>query len=68
MTRVSNALRATVASAEAFELVIVEKLVSSISGNAPVCSGTRPSDTAFVVAIGIIAVALAAAYHFKHCQ
>ena len=68
MNRVSNAPRAPVASAEAFAVVIVAKLVRSSSGSVAVCPGTRTSDNAFVVAIGIVAVAVAAACHFKHCE
>jgi len=51
MTPVSNAPRATVASAEAFAVVIVAKLVSSSSGSVVVCAGTRTSDNTFVVTI-----------------
>ena len=68
MTPVSNAPRSTVASADAFAVVIVVNLVSSSTGSVAVCRGTRTSDNAFVLAIGIIAVAVAAACHFKHCQ
>ena len=49
MTAVSNTTRATVASAEAFAVVFVAKLVSSSSGSVTVCRGTRNSDNAFVV-------------------
>ena len=66
MTAVKNATRATVSSAEAIAVAIVANLVISISGSVAVCHGTRTSDNAFVVAIGIIAVAVAGAYHFKH--
>ena len=68
ITPVSNAPRATVASTEAFAVVIVAKLVSSSSGTVAVCRVTRTSDNAFVVANGIVAVAVAATYHFKHSQ
>ena len=51
MTAVSNATRATVATAEGYAVVIVAKLVSSSSGSVAVCRGTRTSDNAFVVAI-----------------
>ena len=50
MTALSNATRATVASAEALAVVIVAKLVSSSSGSVAVCRGTRTSDSPFVVA------------------
>ena len=49
MTALSNATRATVASSEAFAVVIVAKLVRSTSGSLAVCLGTRTSDNAFVV-------------------
>ena len=68
MTAVSNATQATVASAEALAVVIVAKLVRSSSGSVAAGPGTRTSDNAFVVAIGIIAVAVAPAYHIKHCH
>ena len=68
MTAVSNARRATVATAEAFAVVVVAKLVSSSNGGVAVCRGTRTSDNVFALASGIIAVAVAAACHFKHCQ
>ena len=51
MTPVSNAPRATVASADAFAVIIVAKLDSSSSGSVAVCPATRTSDNAFVVAI-----------------
>ena len=51
MTAVSNATPATVASAEAFAVVIVAKIVSSSSGSVAVCGGTRTSDNAFEVTI-----------------
>ena len=50
-TAVSNATRATVASAVALAEVIVAKLVISSSGSVAVSPGTRSSDNAFVVAI-----------------
>ena len=50
MTALSNATRATAASAEAFAVVIVAKLVSSSSGSVAVSPGTRTSDNAIVLA------------------
>ena len=63
MTVFSNLTRATVATAEAFAVVIVAKLVSSSNGNVALCRGTRTSDNAFVVATEAkldVAVAIAA--------
>ena len=51
MTAVSNATRARVATAEAFAVVIVAKLVSSSSSSVAVCPGTRNRDHAFVLTI-----------------
>jgi len=68
MTAVNTATRATLASAEGIAVAAAAKLVSSSSFSVAVCPGTRTSDNAFVVAIGIIAGAVAAAYHFKHYQ
>ena len=51
MTAVTNATRATVASAEAIAAGIVAKLVSSSSFSVAVSPGTRNIDNAFVVAI-----------------
>jgi len=51
MTTVSNAPRATVASAEAFAVVIEAKHLSSSTFNVAVSPGARNIDNAFVVAI-----------------
>ena len=65
MTAVSNATRATLASALAIAVEIVANFVRSSSGSVAVSPGTRCSDNAFLVAIGFIAVAVPAAYHFN---
>ena len=51
MTAVSNATQAIVASAEAFAVVIVAKLVISSSGSVAVSPGTRNGGNAFIVGI-----------------
>jgi len=70
MTALGNATRATLASAEAFAVGIVAKLVSSSNGSVAVCRGTHTSDDAFVVATEAklhVGDAAAAAYQFKRC-
>ena len=62
---VNNATGATLATANAIAVATAAKLVISSSFTVAVSPRTRNSDNAFVVAIGIIAVAVAAAYHFN---